>query len=234
MPTHCKTHVLSKTLGEQKCLLEKSKTRKVIGRMQMNSSSLYVNRDSASITSRVTDNLSKLSVVFDFDSEIFSSRIYQQVLRASAKNDLRQQQKRGTHPDNHEPREERPRGKGEIKIILLGDANSGKAQFLGSLMGNRYTDQELKSQRLLIRKNMVECVQKLIEMLENDYSPIFQVHPIQCDFPSIKEAVACFSEVTTESDFEIGKAIISLMNDAAVREFLSVYSDRDDLKNFPH
>tara|TARA_R110002003_G_scaffold1635_1_gene23330 strand:+ start:29093 stop:29665 length:573 start_codon:yes stop_codon:yes gene_type:complete len=39
----------------------------------------------------VTDNLSKISRIFDFDSNVFSTRVYERAFRGSVKNALRQQ-----------------------------------------------------------------------------------------------------------------------------------------------
>jgi len=82
----------SKTTSEQKVLLEKSSTRKVIRRIENDTESLIVHRDTASLLSRHTDRLSKISVVFPFDGELFISRVYDRVIRGSLKEALRRQQ----------------------------------------------------------------------------------------------------------------------------------------------
>ncbi|KAH8712154.1 hypothetical protein GQ44DRAFT_776179 [Phaeosphaeriaceae sp. PMI808] len=79
------------SLSEQKLLLEKPKTRKVLARAKCDSVSLIVHRDSASFSSRWTDNLSKLSYIFDFDTDVLSSRVYERVFRVSLKQSIRQQ-----------------------------------------------------------------------------------------------------------------------------------------------
>jgi hypothetical protein len=79
-------------MAEQKRLLEKPKTRRVLQRAKADSASLFVHRDTASFMSRVTDNLSKMSLVFDFDPALFSSGVYHRVFRGSLKYRLRQQQ----------------------------------------------------------------------------------------------------------------------------------------------
>jgi hypothetical protein len=55
-------------------------------------SSLYVERGSTSLHSRVsrcTDTLSRISQSFDFDRELFISKVYERVLRASLKDTMR-------------------------------------------------------------------------------------------------------------------------------------------------
>jgi hypothetical protein len=58
----------------------------------IDSASLFVHRDSASLISQWTDNLSKLSAVFSFDRELFVSKVYERAIRGSVKKALRRQQ----------------------------------------------------------------------------------------------------------------------------------------------
>lgn len=81
----------SKTMPEQKVLLEKPKTRKTFAQAKTDSESLWVLRDTDSLRSRFTDHLSKLSVTFDFDNTLFSSKVYARILRGSIKEVLRRQ-----------------------------------------------------------------------------------------------------------------------------------------------
>lgn len=53
--------------------------------------SLLVHRDSSSFVSRWTDNLSKLSHVFEFDKEVLSTRVYENVFRNTFKRSIRHQ-----------------------------------------------------------------------------------------------------------------------------------------------
>lgn len=56
--------------------------------------SLYVHRDAASCTSKATDNLSKMSRVFDFDRDVFSTSVYERAFRASIQQALRRRPRR--------------------------------------------------------------------------------------------------------------------------------------------
>jgi hypothetical protein len=72
----------SKSISDQKTLLEKSSTRKVIRRVKDDTSSLYVQCDSLSLHSRVSqcsDTLSKMSKTFEFDRELFISKVYERI-----------------------------------------------------------------------------------------------------------------------------------------------------------
>jgi hypothetical protein len=77
--------VCSTAISEQKSLLEKISTRKMLKRVKDDTSSLYVQRDSASILSQCTDNLSKISQMFGFDRELFILKVYEKALKSSLK-----------------------------------------------------------------------------------------------------------------------------------------------------
>ncbi|KAF2826219.1 hypothetical protein CC86DRAFT_455781 [Ophiobolus disseminans] len=77
------------SLSEQRKLLEEPKSRKAIDRVKADSVSLLVHWDSASFVSNGTDNMSKLSHVFDFDTEILATSVYERVLRNSLKQSIR-------------------------------------------------------------------------------------------------------------------------------------------------
>ncbi|KAH7073815.1 hypothetical protein BKA63DRAFT_604128 [Paraphoma chrysanthemicola] len=80
------------TLAEQRQLLERPRSRTVLQRVKDDSASLLVHRDSASFTTQSSDNLSRLSLVFTFDQEIFSSGVYHRVFRGTLKKGLRRWQ----------------------------------------------------------------------------------------------------------------------------------------------
>lgn len=113
----------SKTTSEQKKILLKASTRKAIQRVEKDSASLIVHRDSGSVRTSYTDNMSKLSAVFAFDMELFTSKIYERAFRASFKDFLRQRRERPAQPtDLQESRASLdPRLMPQAKIILLGE-----------------------------------------------------------------------------------------------------------------
>lgn len=57
--------------------------------IRKDSASLIVHSDRSSLLTSYTDNLSKLSVRFDFDGELFSSKVYESVFRGPVKRSLR-------------------------------------------------------------------------------------------------------------------------------------------------
>ncbi|KAI1504818.1 hypothetical protein F5X99DRAFT_349869 [Biscogniauxia marginata] len=82
------------TLAAQKSLLDTPETRNALKQTKEDSASLYVLRDIDSFwsrtTSRITGVSSKLSLIFDFDRELFTSRVYNLVHREAMKQSIRQ------------------------------------------------------------------------------------------------------------------------------------------------
>jgi hypothetical protein len=81
----------SKAISDQKALLEKSSTRKTLGRARGDSASLIVHRDENSLLSYYTDNLSKFSKAFNFDAELLGSWVYERAVRRLLKVALKRQ-----------------------------------------------------------------------------------------------------------------------------------------------
>jgi hypothetical protein len=116
-------------------LLESPTSRKVFRRIRDDSSSLYVQRDSLSLYSRWTgtvSTLSKISKVFEFDRELFISKVYEKALRDALKEKLgRQRLEGGILPTveetakskdiNKDLAKDRRRLRREAKVLMLGD-----------------------------------------------------------------------------------------------------------------
>lgn len=150
--------------------------------MEIDSASLFVHRDTASLISQWTDNLSKLSAVFSFDRELFVSKVYDRALRGSVKEALRRQQgdtqarmrsqaiDRRLEVDSRQLRR-------EVKVLLLGSGDSGKDEIAKQwkiLHQNGYTAEELALYRPTIYKNVIDCAKGLIGAMEQ-----FEIHPEQ-------------------------------------------------------
>jgi hypothetical protein len=129
--------------------------------MEIDTASLFVHRDTDSLITRVTDNLSKLSIKFEFDSKLFVSKVYERAFRSSVKKSLRVQnvdhtatkisrpfRAHGTeHPRVHVDDEaaknsreidlqlqrDKRRLIRECKILALGGAKSGKEEVIRSM-----------------------------------------------------------------------------------------------------
>lgn len=131
--------IRSTAISEQKTLLEKAATRKIFQRIRDDSSSLYVQRDSSSLSSRWTDNLSRISKVFDFDRELFVSKVYENALRNSLR-DTAQKLRRRSSLDkssvediirskviDRELEQDCRRLQREVKVLLLGNPECGQS-----------------------------------------------------------------------------------------------------------
>lgn len=241
------THQGSKSISEQKSLLERSSTRKALRRVRNDSAflivhhdtdsrrvrndsaSLIVHRDTDSLISRMTDSLSKLSIIFSFDQELFISKVYEWAFRGSLKETLRQQQddpearKRSRAIDRHIVEDSRCLRR-EYKALLLGDMD-GKKEFMKTIMAfrNDYSADELESYRLTIFKNVIDCAKDLITAMRH-----FEIHPEQelnrayCDF---------LLEYSIDTDFKkpleakVSEAISSIWQDPCIPKILEHSSE---------
>ena len=115
------------SIAEQYQVLTKSSTRKVIESIRKDSESLIVHRDQGSLLTRYTDNLSKLSMVFGFDGDLFASKVYQSVIRNRLKNTIRSRPpaplEEPLQPLNVSHSDEQP----ETRILPLGMSHLSKS-----------------------------------------------------------------------------------------------------------
>lgn len=82
--------------------------------MNLDSASLIVHHDTTSITTQITDRLSKLSVAFSFDREVFTSNVYEKFFRGVTK-------RAPGYPQNHDtPVVEQPRDPGGEDVWWIG------------------------------------------------------------------------------------------------------------------
>ena len=131
-------------------------------RIKDDSSSLYVNRDAASLLSCCTDRLSKLSMVFAFDKELLRTDIYQRILRGSLKEMIRQKQadvrlsKRNAKVRLIHQQERR--------ILLAGEWQSKQAVFADALDSYEPISLEERTKwRKKVKKLFVARLQTVIE-----------------------------------------------------------------------
>lgn len=90
------TDYLRQPVSAQQQLLARPESRKTLRRAKIASASLLSQRDTASsVRTSWTDNLSKMSLVFDFDNDVFSSGVYTRVFRELSKYRIRIHEERG-------------------------------------------------------------------------------------------------------------------------------------------
>jgi hypothetical protein len=163
--------------------------------VKIDSASLFVHRDSSSFISRWSDNLSKFSVRFDFDRELFVTSVYEKVFRSSVKDSLRQKhsptgpakdspdskrtarltyfaevdpQKRSREIDGR-LKQDAARLRRECKVVLLGGADSGKDRIMRQMQiiyGDGYIPEERAMYQRLVYKNVIACAKSLVNAME--------------------------------------------------------------------
>jgi hypothetical protein len=122
----------SNSLAKQQEIVGDSSVRKRISTLKSDAASLICHADSASVLTRSTQRSSKLSMLFDFDDELFASEPYKKIIRKTVKFTIRSHKRRGSDdilpsvPSSSVPRASdavspRPaQGPGSTNILLLG------------------------------------------------------------------------------------------------------------------
>ncbi|KAF2878518.1 G-protein alpha subunit-domain-containing protein [Massariosphaeria phaeospora] len=171
-----------KTLADQQHLLEKPKMRKALDRAKSDSASLLVHHGTASIVSKFSDNMSKISAVFDFDQEIFSTPTYQRVLHRSWRDSLKIQraQRRRTHnptlgavPEGSqqdvvdEPaKDEAVTGSGKhLNVLVFGNDPHARCQLVNMMRMTHHDDYIIQNAgvlRLAVIENLIDNAKNLI------------------------------------------------------------------------
>jgi hypothetical protein len=212
-------------------MLEKSSTRKVLRRVEIDSASLFVHRDTASLISQCTDNLSKLSAVFSFDRELFVSKVYERALRGSVKEALRRQQgdtqaRMRSQAIDRRLEEDSKRLRRELKVLLLGSRESGKDEIVKQwkiLHQNGYTAEELALYRLTIYNNVIDCAKALIGAMKQ-----FEIHPERELNRAYCEFLLDYSidpDPNKPLGTKVGEAISSIWQDPCIPKILERSSE---------
>lgn len=237
----------SKSSSEQKTLLQSPNTRKVIGRVELDSASLFVHRDSSSFISRWSDHLSKFSIRFEFDRELFVTKVYERVFRSAVKDSLQRQRsssrqgndkvslrlakrailgedaqnRRRSMAIDRQIEKDSRRFRRECKILVFGTPESGKGDVIRNIKlvhQNGYTTEERMMFRYVIHRNIIDCAKSLVEaMKETGIWPESDVNGNYCNF---------LLEYDLDPDPEtplqntVGQAIHALWNDPSIAEVL--------------
>ena len=144
----------SKTTFEQKLLLENPLSRDVIDKVKDDSSSMVVLGDMDSDLTkqtRSTDNSSKLSRVFQFDTELIGSAVYQRAVRSMVRT------------TKNIPRK-------ECKILLLGARGSGKETLMRQMKMSQHNHNrvtEMLCYKHIILSAVVDLMQKVPLLLKD-------------------------------------------------------------------
>lgn len=125
-------------------------------------------------------------MVFEFDRELFITKVYERMLRASLKGAIRDDQVNPLKSRIYMAREETKakkqsqaldellvedsrRIRREVKLLLMGSADSGKEKVLLQmkiLSSKGSSDEELESYRQIIYKNVLSCAKSIVQAME--------------------------------------------------------------------
>jgi|SRR5687767_1852942 guanine nucleotide-binding protein subunit alpha len=190
-------------LSEQKMILYQSQTRNAFKKMANDTESLYVHRDIDSILTTgttTTMNSTKSSMQFEFDTELFVSKIYQRWIRGSVKKTLHEQQSEtsySTRPTTKLRAIERALGVGtsrshpECKVLLLGaDSRPDLMKLLQLVLGNGDMHEQLKSYKEAIYKDVVTSAKALVTAMRK-----LEVAPDSDDIWEHADFVASFDPI---------------------------------------
>jgi hypothetical protein len=127
-----------------------------------------------------TDNLSKLSRVFDFDQEVFSTKIYARAFRGSLKTVLRQQQADKTSALQPQPLVGPTQQNHSLdrRVLLLGIGESGKSTVTKQLrILNRFwpgfSIEEIEYHRSVILEDVGNILRECVNIMEyEDIVPV--------------------------------------------------------------
>lgn len=164
-------------------ILEKTSTRRVIERIKDDASSLYVQRDSTSIYSRYTDNLSKISKMFEFDRELFISKVYEKALRGSLKDTVENIRQKQQRPSMRVSQKETDRGmiidrdieehavemRRGARVLLLGERDCVQV-FVKNIKirhGDGFTDDDRRMYKEVVMKNMMRVMEGMVLIQKN-------------------------------------------------------------------
>lgn len=164
-------------------VLEKTSTRRVIKRIKDDASSLYVQRDSMSMYSRCTDNLSKISKMFEFDRELFVSKVYEKALRGSLKDTVENMRQKQQRSDVRVSREERVRDmiierelkehalkmRQEARVVLLGESDcvQGFIKNMKIKHADGFTDDDRRMYKEVVMKYMMRVMESMVLVQKN-------------------------------------------------------------------
>jgi guanine nucleotide-binding protein G(i) subunit alpha len=196
-------------------MLEKTSTRRVIKRIKDDASSLYVQRDSMSIYSRCTDNLSKISKMFEFDRELFVSKVYEKALRGSLKDtveNIRQKQQRSDVRVSQEERdrdmiiqrdikEHAAKMKREVNVLLLGECDcvQGFIKNMKIRHADGFTDDERRVYKEVVMKYMMRVMEGMVLVQKNGDTDLDNTAKMKAKLISQEiEAIQAGDEITTE------------------------------------
>jgi hypothetical protein len=225
-------------------LLQNAQSRKIIGRVEIDSASLFVHRDSSSLLTSWTDNLSRWSVRFGFDRELFVTRVYEKVIRKSLRDTFTRPKIFKHHSDNasigasittsqpdgfegkkrsqmidRDLRKGQSLSRSPITSLVLGDSTSGKEQILNQMKCTSqggYTLTERLMYQQCIYGTVFECIKYLLKTMKRmDIAPGSEVN--RGHYVFLLDHVLN-RDPTQPLRSNLGDAVHSIWNDPCIKE----------------
>ena len=229
-------------------MLEQTASRKIFRRVRDDSSSLNVQRDSSSLYSRWTgsiSDISKISKVFDFERELFISKLYERALQNPLKHTL--EILRRQKPQIKRPRvvataeeirrsqmidrkleEDSRRLRREVKVLLLGDLECGRTivKQMKIIHQNGYTMDELALYELTVKKNVLEIMEIMVSIAKMVGTELDEATKTRAELLSkeIQKSQPSAADIILTA--ETAKAVHGLW---ASEQFRSIFLDSTDI-----
>lgn len=182
---------------------------------------MFVHRDSASISTQTTDGLSKLSLAFSFDQEVFTSSVYERYFRGAAKKVLRNPRKHDSSAIK-QPRIATNQSHGwrqcQDKLLLFGYEDTKTDDFICRMFGSTRIHPphlSMKFERVAVYRYLIINVKRLI-MAPKSVGMEFN----QAIYPRYSSFLLNYVDDLNPArplDARVGRAIKSLWRDLAVR-----------------
>ena len=224
--------------SEQRALLERSSSRQVFDIIKDDVSSLYVHRDSASITTKLTDRLSLFSREFAFDRELWLSKVYKDAsprLLEAVRERVRQKAERDAELQRSIDRSlaQEAKAANTTRILLLSNTTELGPAFMKAFRSHQYLSQaghlpdlELARLRPVIRQAAASLMAQAAALARRaDATP-----------PAVDDAVTQLSEESQNLDLLSPRAAESLRrlweDDGFQRERCQAETDGSGLPSY--
>jgi hypothetical protein len=195
--------------------MKKRSIRRALRQIKDDTSSLHVQRDAASLFSRYTDNLSKISMVFGFDRELFISKVYERALRGSLKQAIQKP-----------PAEKLPPrfARYAWRILQFGDTAETKDKFAREikLAHGGFSTEECVLYRQRVRDAAQEIVLNLLRIADEQ---INQTNILMKNrLSTIKNELGLYWEANSGCSAELARTLRSIW---ACREVQAILKKKD-------
>ncbi|KAL3457680.1 G-protein alpha subunit-domain-containing protein [Aspergillus heterothallicus] len=205
-----------KTGAEQKNLLERSSSQKVLRQTRLDSASLMAQYDTSSIASQPTENSSKLSLAFSFDRTLFTSNVYERFFRGLTRRHLDGSQTHAS-PVQNEAVEADKTDHCYHTLLFIGTEYSGIETFLNRIADtfkNFPIDIHLRLQQMAAYRFVILSMKAILAAL--DIATVKFQSDTNMDHAHFLLGYVDDITLTKHHDERVGGAIRSLWHDSCM------------------